>query len=512
MSEWVNSDKTKYRGAIENDVWVYKGIPFAKAPVNDLRFKAPEKINLENNQWDATYFRPASMQEVNMMSGISNVNEDCLYLNIWTPLPDDKKRPVMVWVHGGSLISGSGSMDIYHGHNLVQRGDVVFISFNYRLGALGFAHLNSIDPECGAASNIGLRDMIAALEWIKLNVEYFGGDPDNITLFGESAGAIAISCLLASPSAKGLFNKAIIQSGTGDQVISKNTAANVSETLLNTLELDKASIKEIWNLPAEKILKAQKACMKMTVERGRHEIPVTLYEATLTPMFGDDVLPEPPLESYKQGAAKGIPVMVGTTAHEWDFFLKLNRPSGFKTSLDKYKDLDAEGLKKLFKRGLPENYEKALETYLQFTDYPLTGPGRLAVYSDYEMDRAFWATSICLAEAQNDHQTPVFHFLFSWDKGTFGAAHTVDLPLVFGQTHGIMGQMFCGNDPRVHKLAEDVQDAWIAFARNDNPSTKATGNWPIYSRNNRSTMDFGENIRLLDDDRKEIRLFWQGIF
>lgn len=511
MTEWVVSDKVRYKGVYENNLWVYKGIPFAQPPIDHLRFRAPQKPIVDYQEWDATFFRLASIQESNLMGGVTQSSEDCLYLNVWTPEADNKKRPVMVWVHGGSLLSGSGAMDIYHGHKLAERGDLVFINFNYRLGALGFAHLNMLDEACGADSNNGLRDMIAALEWIKDNVASFGGDPDNITLFGESAGAITISCLLASPLVKGLFHKAIIQSGTGDQVISPEDAADVVEILLNTLGLDKSSVNDIWQLPAKEILQAQKACMKMLVNRGYHEIPVTLYEATLTPVFGDDVLPKPPLEAYAQGIAKGIPLMLGTTAHEWDFFLKLNRPVGFKTGLDKYQNLDDEGLKKLFKRGLPTYYEQAYSVYTQFTDYPETGPGRLAVYSDYEMDRAFWATSLRLAEAQGDYQTPAYHFLFSWDKGMFGAGHTVDLPLVFGLTEGVYGQMLCGNDPIVHTLAKKIQDAWIAFAKSGNPSTAALGEWPAYTRDQRFTMVLGETIEHRNDDRKAIRLFWQGI-
>lgn len=511
MSEWVKSDKVRYKGVNENNLWVYKGIPYAKPPVGELRFRAPQKPILEVKEWDATFFRAASIQQVSMMGGVSQTSEDCLYLNIWTPGADTKKRPVMVWVHGGSLLNGSGAMDIYHGNKLAERGDLVFINFNYRLGALGFAHLNTLNAACGADSNNGLRDMIAALEWIKAQVENFGGDPDNITLFGESAGAIAISCLLASPLAKGLFHRAIIQSGTGDQVISSDDAAVVAETFIKGLELDNNSLSDIWNLPVDKILQAQKACLKMMVNRGRHEIPLTLYEATLTPVFGDDVLPAPPLEAYAQGVAKGILTMVGTTAHEWDFFLKLNRPAGFKTGLDKYNGLDNEGLKKLFKRGLPTHYEQAFSVYTQATDYPETGPGRLAVYSDYEMDRAFWATSLRLAEAQSEYQTDVYHFVFSWDKGMFGAGHTVDLPLVFGLTEGMYGQMLCGNDPAAQQLAEKVQDAWIAFAQSGNPSTAALGEWPVYTREQRLTMAFGEAIELREDDRRDIRVFWQDI-
>ena len=518
-SDFFLSGQVHYKGIFEKEVWVFKGIPFAQPPINNLRFRAPQKPIVDYQEWDATFFRSASIQENSMMGGITDTSEDCLYLNIWTPKPDNKKRPVMVWVHGGSLTSGAGSMDMYHGNKLAERGDVVFVNFNYRLGALGFAHLGTLDnsysinsdSDTKADSNNGLRDMIAALEWVKSHVEDFGGDPNNITLFGESAGAIAISCLIASPLTKGLFHKTIIQSGTGDQVIDKDVAASVAETLVNALELDQDSLSELWQISAKNILKAQRACMKMLVTRSNHDVPVTLYEATLTPVFGDDVLPEPPLEAYAKGIAKGIPTMLGTTEHEWDFFFKLNRPKDFKLGLEKYNNLDSEGLEKLFKRGLPTHYEQACSLYSSQTNYPETGPGRLAVYSDFEMDRAFWITTIRLAEAQSDHQTPAYHFIFSWDKGMFGAGHSIDLPLVFGHTEGVLSQMFCGNDPGVHKLSEQVQDAWIAFAKTGNPSTSDLGEWAPYTRDNRNTMELGETIQLRDDDRKELRLFWEDI-
>lgn len=511
MDETVSTVQGEVRGLVQADFTQFRGIPYAKPPIGSRRFRKPQVMDAWKGIRDAKRFPASSIQDVGPMNPVGNVSEDCLYLNLWTPAADSKKRPVMVWVHGGSFVSGSASMPQYSGESLCRRGDVLVVNINYRLGILGFAYLKE---EYGdrVDMNLGLWDQLAALEWIYENIVKFGGDPDNVTLFGESAGAACIAALLTSPKIKGLVKNAIIQSGSPDYVLQAQEAERLRALCWPLLELKENE--DIWNIPAERFLKAQRFCLKQLVQRGDYDVPMPLFGMSLVPVFGDDLLPVSPLEYYAEKGIDGVNILIGTMADEWALFLKV--PQGGGGSTEKYKNLDKAGLKKLFERSLPGRSEEALFHYLEkrqdlnetSEDY---SERLLDLYGDFESDKAFGVPSVRIAEYQSGFHHAVFHYLCTWDKGSFGAAHAAELPLIFGDVDSGIGRIFTGGGEEAAQLSVLMQDAWIAFARTGRPATPALGSWPAYESDRRVTMELGARCGLRENLRAQEYVFWKNI-
>ena len=508
MDAIVLTTHGKVHGLEHEGLLQFRGIAYARPPVAALRFKAPLAPESWQGVRDAQHFPPAAIQEVSPMNPVGKTSEDCLYLNLWTPAADRKKRPVMVWIHGGSFVSGSASMPQYQCAQLVKRGDVVALTLNYRLGILGFGHLKEYYGD-RVDSNLGLRDQIAALEWVRDNIAEFGGDPENITLFGESAGAICIAALLTSPRIKGLVKNAIIQSGSPDYVLTSAEAERLRTLYWPLLEL--SHDQALWTLPAENFLKAQHVALKQCVQRGEHVHPMPLYGMTLIPVVGDDVLPHSPLDCFKTSKIDAN-ILLGTMSQEWNFFLKV--PQGVKGSfVDRYKDLDLEGLQKLFERSLPGSGEDALRTYYHdqrlFTDTDTHFSHKLLdLYGDFESDKAFGMPSLRIAEQQSAFGGSVYQYLCTWNQGSFGAAHAADIPLVFGEVDSGFGRLFTGGGQGAREMSEKIQDAWLAFAHCGNPSTEALGEWPSYSAQRPLTMELGARCRVFEKAQDAIKLFW----
>ncbi len=493
---------------------VYKGIPFAAPPVGNLRFRAPQPTTWQR-PLEATQFQKAAMQVSNTFSPVGETSEDCLYLNVWTPAKlteSNAARPVLVWLHGGSFLSGAGSMAMYHGDVLAQNEQVIVVTLNYRLGAFGFVHWPVLDNQLDADTNLGLRDILCSLKWIQNNIEAFGGDPDNVTVFGESAGAIALACLITSPLRDGLFRRAIIQSGTPDQVISPAAAEEVCHALLQELKINKNSLNQLWKVPAADLLAAQRICQKMSVRRGEHAVDLPLFEATMSPLFGDDLLPKPPLAALAEGAADNLDIIAGTMKNEWDLFLRLKRGQTFATQNPKYQQLDQAGILKLFQRGLPQHAQHALDFYLSTREYGHTGADLLAVYSDFESDRTFNIPTFLLAEAQANSERPIYHYEITWDAGMFGAAHGVDIPLTFGNTEGAYAKMFCGDSAGLQTLSQQIQQMWCTFAESGIPSCRSIVDWPAYTLGARHTLLLGKTNHLVLDRKIAELEFWQSYF
>lgn len=508
MDAVVSTTNGKLRGLAFDGGWQFRGIPYAAPPLAELRFKAPARLVPWQGTRDAHHYPPAAIQDVGPANPVGVISEDCLYLNVWTPAIDRKKRPVLVWIHGGSFVSGSASMPQYQCHQLVKRGDVVAVTINYRLGILGFAHLKDLYGE-RVDSNLGLRDQIAALAWVRDNIAEFGGDPDNITLFGESAGAICIATLLTSPLIKGWIKNAIIQSGSPDYVLVPAEAERLRSLYWPELEL--ASDSALWSQPAESFLKAQRLVLKKSAQRGLHRQAMPLYGMTLIPVVGDDVLPRSPLDFFKNTPIN-TRILLGTMSQEWNFFLKV--PQGAKGAfVDRYQDINLAGLQALFERSLPGAGEAALQAYYHESasfkeNDPQFSAKLLDLYGDFESDKAFGEPSLCIAEHQSALGGQVFHYLCSWDKGAFGAAHAADIPLVFGEVDSGFGRMFTGGGDEARALSEKMQDAWLAFARTGNPSTPALGEWPVFSPQAPNTMELGSRCQLFKQHHGAVRRFW----
>jgi len=506
MTPTVETLSGRITGRLQDQVCHYKGIPYAKAPVGALRFKKPEPVQAWSEPFDASQSGNAAIQEISPMNPVSAVSEDCLNLNVWAPYEQGQKIPVMVWLHGGSFTSGANSMAQYDGHALAKKGPVIIVSINYRLGVLGFAHFNALTDD-RADTNLGLRDQLLGLRWVKDNIESFGGDSSNITLFGESAGAMSVACLLASPLAEGLFHKAIVQSGSADHVLKQSEANKTAQTILQALGIEAHQTDRLWSAGIQDLLKAQQACGRLLLNRGDHPRPMPLYGMTLIPMFGDDVLPEAPIELLRKGAGADVPLIIGTTSREWELFLRMS--AGQSLYDGKYKDVDTPGIIQVFDRSLPGFGQTAFEHYRQLSNTDDSPQALLGLYSDFETDRTFAIPSLRIIEARQAYTNENFHFLFSWDKGLFGACHGMDIPFVFGTIDSGYGKIFSGGGEQAQALSSSVQDAWLSFAKTGAPDTAEGHQWPATTQENPMTMILDAQCRMEKDVFQHQNAFWK---
>src|SRR5215469_14586311 len=332
LTKVVKTSNGPVQGLVENGVQTFKGIRYAAPPLGSLRFMPPQKPKSWTEVTQTTKFGAASMQlrsggsavsypgNVGQALGqlytppddIAHQNEDCMFLNVWTPqLGGSKKSPVMVWFHGGGFNYGSGSWPAYDGHNLASRHDVVVVTVNHRLNAFGYLYLGDLAGEAFATSgNAGQLDLIASLEWVRDNIAEFGGDPGNVTVFGQSGGGGKISALLAMPGAKGLFHRAIIQSGPGIRGVPKDTATEVTKAVLSALQINPTDIKSLQSAPADQLAKAAAA---MQAKLGGSGGIVTLRFA---PVVDGIALPTHPFDPVAPAVSANVPIMIGCTKDE----------------------------------------------------------------------------------------------------------------------------------------------------------------------------------------------------
>ncbi len=455
----VDTPSGRLSGVEQGGIASFRGIRYARPPVGALRWRLPEALPPWPGTRDATRFGPASPQaasRLDRMSGgtIGAQSEDCLYLNIWTPGCDGAKRPVMVWIHGGSFTMGGGHQGLYNGQALAARGCVI-VTINYRLGALGFLALDGIST--GAE---GIADQILALEWVQTNIAAFGGDPGNVTVFGESAGAMSVAGLLASPRAKGLFHKAILQSGAGHIGHTPERADRVKHALLAELGTDTAGIQAV---PQDALLKAQTAI----IAKGN---ALKLGGLPFQPALDNAILPVKPIDAIRAGSAAGIPIITGTTKEEWKLF----------TALDPRLRLMSAGNLAARMKRLDEGAAPAL-----LAAYSEGSP--FTRFNAVMTDKAFRIPAMRLLEAQ---AAPVFAYRFDWRSkflgGLFGACHALELGFVFGTYGEKPASTFFGKGPAADALSHAMIDAWTNFARTANPG------WPRYDTQTRQTMIFGD--------------------
>lgn len=495
----VETNAGKIEGYQRRGLFVFKGIPYAAPPVGGRRWLPPEPVEPWSGVRQTQSYATIAPQNPTELSVIAPrepepQNEDCLHLNIWTPGIDDKRRPVLFWIHGGGFTMGSGSLPVYSGRTLSQRGNAVVVTINYRLGLLGFLNLSEVTKgKIPATGNEGLLDQIAALEWVRDNIAAFGGDPDNVTIFGESAGGMSVGCLLAMPKAGGLFHKAIPQSGAASTAQPLDVAVQVSEQFLDIVGLSASDVDALRSLTAEKLLPAQQelAARMMRSDR-RTGMP-------LQPVIDGKTLPSVPLDAIKGGSAKEIPVMVGSNLDEWKLFAAADQ------NLSK---LDEAHLVSRFQRMIPAEYvENLIETYRKARDKRGAPTTPAELFIAIQTDRVFRIPAIRLAEAQRQHNQPAYNYLFTWRSplfgGVLGACHALELGFLFGTYE----ENFSGKGPAADALARNMQDAWLAFARNGDPSCASLGKWPPYGER-RETMILGEECQVEEAPYDEERRAW----
>ena len=485
----ANTRYGQVRGEQVDNVYVWKGIPYAKPPVGKLRFRPPVQPDKWDGVRDATTFGKTAMQpNSEMMKFLGDSpqgsSEDCLYLNIWSQGTDDKRRPVMVWIHGGAFMYGSGSSETYDGTSFAQTGDVVVVTINYRLGAFGFLHLEEIGGEAFAGSgNCGILDQIAALKWVQENIGAFGGDPNNVTVFGESAGAMSIGTLLGTEQAEGLVHKAILQSGAANNVLASNVATNVTRKILSHLNIQENELERLFEIPAEELVQASEVVPPMS----------------LCPVVDNTVIKKQPLEMLTEGYAKNIPVLIGTTEDEYRLFTFADLT---------WRKLDEKGIEELFKRTFRKYWDQMSE---QLAGEPLTQ----SLYEKLMTWDMFTYPAITLAETRVRQSEKVWMYRFDYKSTAFGGAlqscHALELPFVWNTVKNQITTAFVGDAPERIPLAEQMHEAWIAFAKQSNPSTPALPDWPEYELDSRATMLFNIENTIQHDPAQADRLFWEQI-
>ncbi len=480
------------RGRHRRGVQLFAGIPYAEPPVGDRRFAPPTPHDSWDGTRDALRFGKAAPQLPG--EGLTNRvllawDEDCLTLNVVTPAADDARRPVYVWIHGGAYQHGQGATPWYDGTSFAIRGDIVVVTINYRLGALGFCHLSPhLGDRFASAGVNGFLDQLAALGWVRDNIAAFGGDPDRVTVGGESAGAFSVCNVLASPHAAGLVHRAIAQSGAAHNTHDPESGKEISAQFLTALGEPNAA--ELLEIGADRILEAQQQVIVERSTRPSHG-PEPFY-----PVWGHEALPRAPHELIAEGAGSEVGLLTGTNEDE----MALWGVTG----------LSEDRVHRYTARMSPDA-DAVLACYRQRLSDVEAGWVACAIATD----RVFRVPAIRLAENRHANGAATWMYRFSWDsrafEGQFGAAHALEIPFTFNTLDGPGTDVFLGEGPRPDALAETMHDSWIAFIRHGDPSTSALGDWPPYEPDHRLVMDLDDECGLLADPESDEREIWESV-
>lgn len=500
----------KLEGEERDGLMVFKGVPYAAPPVGELRWHPPQPLAPWSGVRQAKSFGPMAPQNSAVISALADVSamrhagrqdEDCLYLNIWTPQAVTGRLPVMVYIHGGGFERGSGASPLYDGASMARRGGVVYATINYRLGTLGFLRLADVTGgRIAATGNEAMLDQVAALSWIRDNIAAFGGDPETVTVFGESAGAMSIGTLMAMPAARGLFHRAILQSGACHTVVDVERANRVAEWLVRKLGVSPTNADALRAVPAAELLKATQGGAAAAPE-------LQLSGAMFEPVIDRAILPRHPIDAVRAGSAREVAVIVGSTLEEMKLFAERDPRS---------RTIDQAGVRaRLARHVTAAKADAIINTYRAARAERGDSTAPFELLSAIATDRWFRIPALRLAHEQSRLGAPAFNYLFTWRavaaEGRLGACHVIDLPFVFNGT-GLEGmEKFVGSGPAVKRLAQATNEAWTAFARTGNPSCEGLGDWPAYSETKRATMILGENMGVKLDLMERERREWDDV-
>jgi para-nitrobenzyl esterase len=486
----------RLRGVARNGVWSFSGIPYAAPPEGERRWRPPSEPEPWAGIRECDTFSPSAPQApaaggMSIAGEVEVHSEDCLYLNVWTPAIDTARRPVMVWIHGGGFTTGSGSGPLYRGGMLARDGDVVVVTINYRLGALGFlAHPALADPgqdwlgggSWSGSGNWGLADQVAALAWVRDHIASFGGDPANVTIFGESAGGMSVSALLGVPEAQGLFHRAIIESGP-PYTHGVEQAAVRAEGLATLLGVHMTR-EALAGVSADDLVRAVGE-MSTTLRLG-DGLPLALL-----PTVDGGLLPTTPEAAVAAGAVADVPLLVGTNRDEAAFFA---------VGVPQISNLDDDGLVRWVKQATlsPNQASTVIAAYRDIR----AGRGESVqppdLWSAIASDVIFRLPSVRLADVHATASLPevgTYLYLFTWETpalgGMLGSCHGLEMPFVFGTIRNPSVQLFSGGGDGAFRLSDGMRSSWAAFARSGVPSNGTVGEWPAWETDERPTMVFG---------------------
>ena len=425
--------------------------------------------------------------------------EDCLRLNVWTPGANDgKKRPVMVWLHGGGWAAGSGQeQPAYNGENLAKRGDVVVVSINHRLNILGYLNLAAYGDKYASSMNAGVLDMVAALEWVRDNIARFGGDPGNVLIFGQSGGGAKVSTLMSMPMAKGLFHKAVVQSGSSLRTGDAEMAAKLADAIVAELGLNKDTIDQIQTVPYTKLLEAQDAALKKLQPNppamgiGMPMVRGAAPRYGIGPVVDGKIVTRHPFDPDAPGISADVPLLVGTVLNELS-------PSMMDPALE---DMTEDDMRKRAAMRYGDKAGTVADAYRRA--YPKVKPVEL-------LSRMFSVRTNAVTQAERKaalKNAPAYMYLFAWQTpildGRPRAFHCSEIPFVFANSD--VSAFATGGTDEARQLAAKVSDAWIHFARHGDPNHPGLPKWPVYSADAGPVMVFDKTCEVEGDPDRELR-------
>lgn len=482
------------RGTVRNGVRTWRGIPYAAPPVGDLRLRLPQPVCPWKKVLDAGAYGPVPPQpRGNGLVGAGRrtpMSEDCLTLNVTAPLAPAAPRPVLVYLYGGGFTVGAASDDAYDPAGLVQRGDAVYVCMNYRLGALGFMDFRRYStPQRPFDVNCGLADQVAALRWVQRNIARFGGDPGNVTVFGQSAGAMSVTALMCAPSAKGLFHRAAALSSAPSTAYGPGRPETWAANLLDLLGVPEAEAGHaLATLPATRLVAA---ASRLTRDVAPKAAPGT---RAVAPVVDGEFLPLHPIDAFRAGKAQAVPLIIGNMSREGALF-------------DRMEDVlptKPERIDTMFALTEPELKDQVLGAYHGY-------PGKKEAV-DVGGDAVFWHPGVQVAEAHSGY-APTWAYRIDYAPRMahllgLGATHGLDIPAVFGNYASGLGRFLTGAGGRRTAIAVSnrFQGALLRFARNGNPGPM----WPAYESTARKTKVFDRTDQIQLDPHRERRLAWNG--
>lgn len=507
----------KLRGIRKDGVCLFKGVPYAGRLSGDRRFKRPAPLGPWTGVRDALQLGAPSIQPQFQSRAVNEPkpDEDCLFLNVWTPANDNKKRPVMFYNHGGGFSNGSGGALDQDGSNLARFFDVVVVETNHRLGLMGFLYLEHIaGPEYAGSGNNGLLDIVDGLKWVKKNIAAFGGDPDNVMIWGESGGGAKTSCLYAMPAAAPYFNKASIESGPGLRMLPKEAAMEMTKLVFRELDIDLKDWKKILDVPVKDLIDVQNkvpGLMAVSDYIRQHGV-VGFVPNNFAPVVDGVALPHDPFDPLAPKISKDKPLMTGWNEDEWAFFAMYSTD---KSALKN--EFTFEALQTNIQPEFGADTQKIIDTYRRTRPNASASDIWMAVKSINMMGLG----TIAIAERKaGQHGAPVYLYNFGYKSEAkipdtdypFGTPHAMDITFKFNnEVPGAPAGFLSGNKPERFTASHYMAELWTNFAKTGKPAAKDVPEWPAYNLKDRPTMRIDAKCEVINDRYKEELAMWRSI-